>query len=276
MFGRGIGIEQEPDTEAPTSALVRASVIEHNHNVGLFVSGSYAVLEALVVRDTLPLPSDQLGGRGVVIQDSPFFGYRSNVELRASLIERNHDLGVHIGGSDALLEAVVVRGTLPQPFDQLHGRGIQLSETPVTNDPATAVLRASLIEQNYEFGVGVVGSEAQLVGVSIVDALPSQADGAFGDGVLVYSLTADAMAELSSCHIGPSARAGLSAFGSEVSIRATNLSCNGFHLANERCCENSGPIGVITDAGDNRCSCGEDEESCSAVSVGLEPPDPIE
>jgi hypothetical protein len=33
---------------------------------------------------------------------------------------------------------------------------------------------------------------------------------------------------------------------------------------------------LLTDAGDNRCSCGEEQQSCSALTVGLEPPNPLD
>jgi hypothetical protein len=115
----------------------------------------------------------------------------------------------------------------------------------------------------------VVDSGAQLFGVSIVDTLAQPAGDQFGDGVVVWSNVVDATAELSRSYIGGSARAGLSVFGAAASIHATTLSCNTFHLASE---SHAGRSGMLTDAGDNRCVCGEEEQTCSALSVGLEPP----
>ena len=37
-----------------------------------------------------------------------------------------------------------------------------------------------------------------------------------------------------------------------------------------------GRSAVLTDEGENRCYCGEEEEVCTALSVGLEPPAPLE
>jgi hypothetical protein len=274
--GRGINIQDGEDAGFRSSVVLRGSLIEHNHELGVFVAGSDAELEAVVVRDTLPRGLDQTGGRGITIENGHGYGARSSISLRASLIERNHDVGVFVAGSDAELEGVLIRDTLPLASEQTRGRGINIQVSRATGLRSSAVLRGSLIERNHDNGVVASSSDARLLGVSVVDTQAQLADGLYGDGVVVGSRAADGMTELSSCHIAGTARAGLAVFGGVASVHATALSCNTIHLASET---SYGRGAVLTNAGHNRCWCGEEEPPCTALSVGLEPPeaiDPIE
>jgi hypothetical protein len=63
---RGVDIE---DALGPTSVGLHGSLIEEDHEVGVFVAGSTATLEGVVVRRNLPRANDPRGGRGIVIQD---------------------------------------------------------------------------------------------------------------------------------------------------------------------------------------------------------------
>jgi len=270
--GRGISIHNDRNTGARSSAVVRASLVEQNHEIGIFVRGSDAELEGAVVRDTLPAASDQTDGRGIDIEGDSSVGARSSAVVRGCLIQQNHEMGIFLAGSDVELEGVVVRDTSPQASDQGFGCGVQIQVGP-DGSRSRVLLDASLIEHNHQFGVVAIDSDAELHGVSIVDTLASSAGGRFGDGVAVLGLDIDATTALSSCLIAESARAGLAVFGAATSIQGSSLSCNAIQLATESLFDRSA---LLTDLGDNRCSCGELDEVCRALSVGLEPPSPVD
>jgi len=133
LFGRGISIELACpngvcDAAAGAQVLVRDSLVEENHDVGVSIMGSDATLDGVVIRGTQPRASDQRQGWGIAVQLACTAAgcdplARSTALVRSSLVEKNHDLGVLIAASDATFEGVVVRGTLPNAKDQNFGRG---------------------------------------------------------------------------------------------------------------------------------------------------------
>ncbi len=295
--GRGISI-QVPcdvvptgiacDTTARANVVVTGSLVEQNHEYGLYVAGSDVTVEASVVRATWPRASDQRFGRGISIEvvciETPT-GWvcdpsaRGTATVRRSLIEQSHDIGLSIGGSDAVVEASVVRATSPCAFDQAFGRGISL-HIPCFGgglgcDPsarASATLSGSLVEQNHEVGLFVLGSDASIDAL-VVRATSAQAsNGLFGDGIAVASDIAPATAALARVRIDDSDRAGLSNFGASVSLGATRIGCAAFALAGEPL---DGQDFHYEDRGDNLCGCPSADGDCKAVSAGLSPPEPV-
>jgi len=286
-LGRGIGIqlsctEAGCDPATRSNVLVRSSLVEQNHEIGVFVMASDATLEGLLVRGTLPQASDELLGRGVNIQlgcseagCDP--ALRASVLMKSSLVEQNYEFGARVVGSDATLEGVVIRGTLPPPGDLRVGLGIgvQLLCTGISCDPATrasALVRGSLVEQNHQFGVLFGGSDVTLEGVLVRGTLARQSDGLYGDGVGVFSQEAPTSGTVTQSRIETSARAGLANFGSNVALGASALSCNAFELAGETYFEQ--PF-HFEDVGGNGCGCPVPSLACKTQSVGLEPPEPI-
>ncbi|MBW2453402.1 MAG: hypothetical protein JRI68_02775 [Deltaproteobacteria bacterium] len=70
LFGRGISIQADRDTGAPANGAVVGSLIEDNHDIGVFLSGSPTTLTGVVVRNTHARPSDGLFGDGVAVLSS--------------------------------------------------------------------------------------------------------------------------------------------------------------------------------------------------------------
>ena len=100
-----------------------------------------------MVRTTLPRASDQWFGRGLNISLACHGTFlecdpntRSNAIVSGSLVEQNHDIGVFVGGSDATLEGVVVRATLPQASDGFFGDGMAacIQDVASSRTPASA------------------------------------------------------------------------------------------------------------------------------------------
>src|SRR5262249_19538503 len=150
---------------------LRTSLVENNHDAGLLVGGSDATVEATVVRGTLPSANaNGGGGGGIVGLVQPGTKARANVTLRAGLLEPNHEVGVVVSGSDATVEATVVRGTLPGA-DGMGGRGFEVDDDSFTNERSNVTLRACLVEQNQEVGVAIAGSDATVEATVVRDTV---------------------------------------------------------------------------------------------------------
>ncbi|MGF1469803.1 MAG: hypothetical protein ACFCGT_27070 [Sandaracinaceae bacterium] len=171
-FGRGVGVA------AGASLALRRALLERNHDVGIFASnpGSVAVLDDVVVRDTLPRQTDRRSGNGLAVQ----LGAR--VELRRGVLERSRECGVLVRGDDveARFVDLVVRDTLPRERDGAFGRGMSV-------EGATIELRRTLVERNRGTGVysGGDGTVAVFEDVVVRDTLAQESDGSGGRGLNV-------------------------------------------------------------------------------------------
>ncbi|WP_129575214.1 MULTISPECIES: right-handed parallel beta-helix repeat-containing protein [Sorangium] len=180
--GRGIGVENDAETGGRADVTVRACLVEQNHEVGVFVSGSDAAIEASVIRDTQS-SNNTSGGRGIGVQHGRETGERAKVAIRECLVEQNHEVGVYVDGSDATIEASVVRGT--QSSDHATGgRGIGVQDYGETGERAAVTVRACLVERNHEVGVFVAGSDAAIEASVVRGTEPSE-DGTGGRGINV-------------------------------------------------------------------------------------------
>jgi hypothetical protein len=171
-------------------ASLRGSVVEGTDGVALFVEGSDLVMEATVIRDTF----HPVFGWGIAAQNDAR-GAPASVEVRTSVIERSHDSGVFVGGSDVVLERSVVRETLPNS-DLEGGTGIGVQSSEVTGGPSTLVLRSSLVQANHAAGCYLQGSIGEIETTLIRDTRPQKADGWFGRGVDVADDPAGARSTL--------------------------------------------------------------------------------
>jgi len=280
--GRGISVQHcDPadgcDLVVRGKATLRYSVVERNHEYGVFVSGSDATAEGLVVRDTQP-NSDQMQGQGINVQLSCEQGgcdplMRSSATVRSSLIERNHDSAVFVMGSDAIVEDVVVRTTMPAQLSQFRGRGIdvQLSCSLTGCDAAArsaATIRRAFVVDNHDVGVGVFGSDITME-QSFVRGTRARPDGLFGDGLDVMSYFAPASAIVTNTRIDHNVRAGIASFGASVTLGGTELTCNSINLSGQSL---EGGDFVFEDLGGNACGCDALVDSCTLVGATLEPP----
>jgi hypothetical protein len=169
LDGRGIVI-QAHDSGARASGSVRACVVERNQTEGIFVSGSDALIEATVVRDSQLDPEERIG-RGITFQDSAMAG-PSIAKLRSSLVERNQEGGVVLHGSQVLIESTLVRDTQSIPAG-LFGRGIGVQSNVMTGAVATATIRGSIIERSREVGVFGLAGDVTIESTAVRDSLPN-------------------------------------------------------------------------------------------------------
>lgn len=270
LFGRGLSIQYDFVTDQRASAIIRTSVVEKNRNQGVLVDASDATIEATVVRDTLPQAADQKFGRGVTVQDELSSLARGNLTVRSAVVENNHEAGIYVITSDAIVEDSVVRLTRAEGLTQAGGRGISVERSKVQG--STATIRRCLVEQNHDVGVYVADSDLVLEDSAVVGTLPREADQAFGDGVSAYSHLAATTATIQGCVISGSARAGASGFGADVSIGSSQFECNGINLDGE---DVAGLDADVQDAGANVCGCEGEETACQLLSLGLGAPQPL-
>jgi hypothetical protein len=271
-FGEGIHVT---DAEAGGRANVSVSsaIVEQNQSGGVSAFGSDITIEATVVRGTAPDPLDLAFGRGISIAANPLTGQPGKTTIRGAVVRDSHDAGLHIAGTDATLEGLVVAGTLPQASDNRFGNGIVVTHEPATTLRSTLTIRGTLVEQNHEIGIAVLASDATLDALLVRGNLAG-ADGRFGDGIVIATMwngggPAPTHAAVTSSRIEHDDRTGLASFGAEVSLQNDALACNGFDLEGEVQLQ---VAYAFDNLGGNACGCPEPTGACVALSVGLEPP----
>jgi hypothetical protein len=145
-----------------------------------------------------------------------------------------------------------------------------------TGTSSVATIDDAVVERTQQSGLAVLGSGARFTNVWVLDSLPD-GNGAFGDGLLASpGLLEDdvlpAPVQVEAAHIEDSARAGLLAFASEVTVRNSRFECNDIHLNGETY---EGLDFSIVDEGGNVCGCDGQDAVCKVLSSDLEIPGPI-
>jgi len=163
--GRGINVQADPDTAAPSTVTLATSLFERNHDLGVYVSGSAATIGGVVARDTLPRQSDQTRGRGIGVQADLFTAAPATATISASLVERNHDVGIIVAGAAATIEGTVVRDTMPRVSDALFGDGIAVFSVLA---PASGVVSGSVSEANARAGLSSFGADVSVGGLRLM------------------------------------------------------------------------------------------------------------
>jgi Right handed beta helix region len=177
-IGRGVDVQQEIE---PANVTIQGCLVEQNGSGGIYVGASNMTVAATVVRSNTTNAQGE-DGWGVGIKDQPAAKPRANVTIQGCVIEQNEAQGIMLLGSDATIEATVVRSTAldPQGGD---GQGILIVDDTGTKERANATLRESLFDQNHEVGVLIVGSTATIE-ATIVRATQSLGDGTAGEGIV--------------------------------------------------------------------------------------------
>lgn len=268
--GRGVEIVDHPVSYDRAKATLRRSLVDHAGNVGVLVTSSDVTIEESVVRATQS-GSDGIMGDGVVIQDGDPPHERAAGVLRGVLLEQNHDIGVHVIGSDATIEGSIVRGTQPRS-NGIGGRGVESIDNLTSRERAKLTLRNSLVEQNHEIGVGVFDSDATIE-ATVVRATQSRIDMSRGDGVMVDSHDTQATALITSSEIKSNARAGISNFSAAIILVSSIVQCNVIDLNGER--EDTGQPFTFDGSKGNICGCDDTPDlTCQVLSSTLSPPPP--
>ena len=131
--GRGIVVQAyipTPDSVIDGSLLLQRSLVERNHYAGIAVLAATATIEDTLVRDTFPRPLDQQLGRGVEVDDDLDMLRRSTLMLTRSKLERNHNISLLVMASDATIESLLIRDTIPTAATGDGGIGQAVASVP--------------------------------------------------------------------------------------------------------------------------------------------------
>jgi hypothetical protein len=269
-FGRGLVMQVDP-TGALPEAVVEATIVEKCHDIAVLASGTKATFDGVIVRDTQPRASDQRRGRAFNVQvDTPTL-VRSEVTIRSSVVERNYTTGVFALGATLTLEGVLVRDTFPRAADGLFGRGISIETELSTFSPGSVRMVGTRIENNPEFGVLVLGSQAEILGTLVLDTSAGTL-GVYGDGVAVVGSLTSLGTSIVRSQIENSERAAHSNFGAASTITGAHLLCATFDINTARFIETDALVDV---GGETRCGCPEPEADCVAGNADLVSPSAV-
>ncbi len=209
-----------------TSVVLKGSLVEQTHDVGVQIVASEATIEATVVRATQPTAMEKYG-RGIRIQNYPNKTKRANAAVRGCLIEQNHSEGIDVIASDATIEATVIRSTLPATAGK-EAFGIFIHDDHEVNVRATATVRACLVEQSQESGVHISGSDVTIEATVVRSTAPNGL-GTGGDGISIQDRTETkerANVIIRASRIEQNQGGGVVVFGSDVTLESTVVSSN--------------------------------------------------
>jgi len=168
--------------------------------------------------------------------------------------------------SEVTVEATVVRDTQPRETDGRAGSGMVIEQELASSAPSIGHVFASVIERSRDFGVLIAASPVTIATTVVRDTMSTESGRPFGDGVAVFGVPATERISVSSSRIERSARAGLSNFGSIVSLRDVHIACAAVRLDGEPFVE---WLHVFEDGGGNACGCPIADGACKADAVLL-------
>jgi hypothetical protein len=223
-FGVGVNVQvlcynDQCFANQPARAEINASLVERNHNFGIFVSASEAIVDGTVVRATLPNPRELTGGWGITARPSCLsvggalscdLQTASQLTVSGSFLDDNHGAGIQAIGSQVRVERTAVRRSKALAVDQLGGPGITAS--PVCFDDGNGEMGCregtgadlevlqSTLDENQTLGLSVSGSRATLDAVVIRATAPRALDGAFGRGLSVQLSCSDTSPGVQECN----------------------------------------------------------------------------
>jgi hypothetical protein len=175
-FGHGMAIYDSGPSEAGATLTVLGTLFERNQHHGILMIGRDALLDGVVVRDTLIGPSG-IAGLGIAILDGDESGSPATASLRSTSVERSRGIGIYASGVDISIEASAVTDTEATDTG-LYGDGICL-DSPA-GYPTTATITDTAVSQSARAGVLNVGSHA-IVSRSLFLCQAFDMDGENGD-----------------------------------------------------------------------------------------------
>ncbi len=267
---RGMGAWSGPGhSNARASLALLGSVIERNHSTGLQATGMDVTIDRSVISGTKPELATGLFGEGMQLWPDPIAGSAS-LALTGSLVDDNTACGIHLMGTEGIIEQSIIRQTAASAADGRYGDGIVVSSQDGERGKLT--LRASLLEAHHRTGVFVHDSEASIES-SIIRAIKAMpADGTLGDAVSAMSGTTSAALTVRNSRLEAAARAGISSFGAQVSLQSSMLLCHPIALNGETF---HGFTASFEDLGGNQCTCQGSDPTCKVLSSSIAPPTPL-
>lgn len=258
----GYGVAVQAGSE-PSDVDVHGLHVRGSYTGGVFVHGSVARLDTVTIEETLPQPSTEGSGNGLVIAPGDD-GTASIVDATWGYIAASHEAGVAVTNSSLVMSGFIVRTTAAIPGGEL-GHGFSINGAGATLD-----LLGSVVRSNTAMGVQIDDATASLLGV-VIEGTASSPAGLYGDGAVVVSSGSGSRGSLdvTACVISDSLRAGLSSFGADATVESSALDCNAIALVAE---PHAAESPAVEDGGSNRCGCGDVPSPCKVQSARLVPP----
>jgi hypothetical protein len=125
----------------------------------------------------------------------------------------------------------------------------------------------TVLLDNRKYGIGILEVLGEISDVLIKNTKTLAQ--LWGDGIAVVS---SPNVEVNNADVQDSARSGLAAFGSHLSLKSSSFTCQAFDIDTETY---QGVAGTVDDEGGNLCGCGGPMAACLAVSSGLAPLAPV-
>ena len=230
--GRGVAVTASP---AATRAglVVRGSLVESSHEVGIFASGADVQIDATLVRDisvsptTLPASGVSLAG------DDP--NQRSVGTISASVIERVEGFGMLLGSADVAIDATSVRDIASSPSGNM-GRGIEADDNDDLHQQTNVTIQSSLVERTTQVGVLIGASVAVLDGLLVRDVV-GDARALNGAGIVAQlnlQTLERANVAMRFSRVDGTRLAGILVTGSDATVQATRVTATATQLADDK------------------------------------------
>jgi len=146
----------------PTELTVTGSLIELTRERGIYAEGATVTVDSSVVRDTLTLTTPGAKqGRGINARDEPMTQTPSALTLRNSIVIRSREVSVMVHASDAVIEASLVRDTLPGTDDRF-GRAMSLQRDATSARAANVSISQSVVESAVDGGIVISASDVTI------------------------------------------------------------------------------------------------------------------
>jgi len=162
-------------------------------------------------------------GSGVQVQGYADLQEPSVLEVRTSVVDDNAETGVYVTGSDATLDATVIRAT-KSASNGGYGWGLSVAIGQSSGRRSSAIVRSSVLSGNHESAVFVGGSDAAFEATVLHDTKAQAFDDNGGSGLRVQPDPATgerSVVTLDACSLEGNREYGVLAAGSDVTLDGT-------------------------------------------------------
>ncbi|RLB57816.1 MAG: hypothetical protein DRI90_17535 [Deltaproteobacteria bacterium] len=168
---------------SPTELSIREVLVDQLVCSGILLIGAEATIERFVARGS----SDNQDSRGVEFQDDVDNGRRSQVNLRAGILEDHGWANVYVIGSDVSIDGSLIRDTAgSEQFGSIYGFGVLGHDSEQSGELPVIAISGSVIEGTHQAGAYFAGGSATIDDTVIRDPRPD-IDLYYGRGLVAFT-----------------------------------------------------------------------------------------
>ena len=192
----GIGIMAQVGQGATVGSKLQFTdvLVANNRDIGVYLQGSHAIADRLVIRDTDGSAKDNYSGQGIFLEPDHVVTKPSSLVLRDSVISGNRRAGISVISSDCEVLRSLILDTRIQLSTSDGGFGIatNMGETPRLDRQVTLTVKDSILARNSSTALNLCATKATLERVLVKDTkggMTTNAGGQVqtGEGLLAYS-----------------------------------------------------------------------------------------